>query len=133
MIRSFDAGQLNDLLNNPAIRPTLGGEGALDGSALLADRRNVCLIADGGGAMFAWRGPGVFEIHVFLFARGRAAIDLICAMLSRMAANYGARHIWALIPMASRNVRWCARQCGMKSLGPLTSPDGEQELFDMRF
>jgi hypothetical protein len=131
--RTFNAGELNDLLNDPAIRPTLGGEGVLDGSALLADRRNVCLTADGGGAMFAWRGPGVFEIHVFLFARGREAKRLICSMLAYMAAEYGARHIWALIPAVSRNVRWMARQCGMKSLGSMQSPDGEQELFEMRF
>lgn len=128
-MRTYDAGLVNTVLNDPAIRPALGGEGALDATALLADRRNVCLMTAEGGAMFAWRGPGVFEVHVFLTVKGRAAIDLICGMLAEMAKEYGMRHMWTLVPWESRNVRWFARACGMRSLGDSFG----QELFEMRF
>lgn len=131
--REFDPAPVNALLNHPAIRPTIGGDGGLDAADLIADRRNVCLMGDGGGMLFAWHGPGVFDAHVFMLARGRRAIALAVAMLGKMAAEHGALHIWALIPAVSRNVHWFARQCGMTSLGPITAPAGEQELFEMRF
>ena len=126
--RCFDAARVNAYLN----APEMDFEGDLDASGLLADPRNVCLLHEGGGMLFAWRGPGVFDAHVFMFARGHEAIGLTRQMLDMMIADYGARHIWALIPQASRKVRWFARQCGMKSLGPMIAPDGAQELFEMR-
>jgi hypothetical protein len=46
---------------------------------LLANPLNVCLIEGDSGTVFAWRGPGIFEAHVFYAVRGREALDLIAA------------------------------------------------------
>lgn len=131
--RTFDANLVNGFLNHHSIRPTVGGEGFLDSSDLLADRRNVCLVSAGGGMLFRWSGPGVFDTHVFMAVRGRKALTLTKQMLAYMGSDFDARHLWAMIPAASRHVQWFARQCGMQALGPITAPDGEHQLFEMRF
>jgi hypothetical protein len=37
----------------------------------LADRMNVCLLDGNGGALFVWRGPGIYETHCFFEQRGQ--------------------------------------------------------------
>jgi hypothetical protein len=131
--RCFDAEQVNELINEPSIRPTVGGEGALEATTLLADRRNVCLLAEGGGAMFRWTGPGVYEGHSFFRVRGKEALSLGRAMIACMGLNYGATLIWGLTPTDNKAARWFNRKLGFRSLGPMQSPDGWGELFEMRF
>lgn len=122
-----DIPAIKALINDPAIRPTVGGEGELNPSAIVADRRNICLFSDDGGAFFAWRGPGVFEGHSFFRVRGRAAIDLGRAMLGMIEA----RMIWGLTPEGNRPARWFNRQLGFQSLGMIDTPEGRCELFVM--
>lgn len=126
--RIFDPEPVNCLINRPEIRPTVGGAGYLDCTALLADRRNVCLMAGDNGALFAWRGPGIFEGHSFFTARGREAISLGRAMLAKMLATH-ARMIWGLTPVANRRARIFNRWIGMRSLGVMETPEGDCELF----
>lgn len=127
--RCTDAAQLNDFLNDPAIRPTIGGEGFLDGAALLADQRNVCLLSEGGGALFAWRGPRIYEGHSFFRVRGRQAIALGKTMLGMLDADL----VWGCTPEGLKHVRWFNRQLGFCSLGMIDTPEGRCELFEMRF
>lgn len=129
--RCFDAETVNDLINDPTIRPTIGGEGALDAAKLLDDVRNICLMADGGGALFRWSGPGVFEGHSFFRVRGREAISLGRAILAQMQDH--ASLIYGLTPWELKNVRWFNRRIGFASLGEMTTPEGRHELFEMRF
>jgi len=131
MHRTFNAGPVNLLLNHPAIRPTIGGEGALDAATLLADRRNICLITDAGGAMFAWRGPGIYEGHSFFKCRGREAIGLGKALLAKLFNDHDARMVWGLTPEALRHVRWFNRKLGFASHGLAETPEGLCELFVM--
>lgn len=125
-----DVAEIADLLNDPAIRPTVGGEGYLDPTSTLTDTRNFCLFSHEGGAMFAWRGPGVYEGHSFCRVRGRQALDLIGKTLEMMWDN-GARMIWGLTPLDNKAARWFSRQLGFKSLGEMQTPEGKCELFVM--
>lgn len=129
--RCFDADRVNELLNDPAVRPTIGGTGELDATALLSDRRNICLVDEGGGALFRWTGPGVFEGHSFFRVRGREAIRLGRQMLSAMGDT--ADLVWGATPESLRHVRWFNRQIGFRSLGMIETPEGVCELFEMRF
>ena len=129
--RTFDAGEVNELLNDPAVRPTIGGEGELDAATLLADRRNVCLMADGGGALFRWSGPGVYEGHSFFRVRGREAVALGKGLCHAMEGY--ADLLWGLTPVHLRHVRWFNRKIGFRSLGVKATPEGDCELFEMRF
>jgi hypothetical protein len=72
-----------------------------DFTAFLSDRLNVCLIEGEGGALFVWRGPGIYEVHVFFEQRGKEVIRLSRQMLDYMREN-GARLFWAAVPVESR-------------------------------
>jgi hypothetical protein len=101
----------------------------LDFSEVLAEPLNVCLVEDGSGAIFCWRGPGIYEAHVFFAVRGRGAIDLGHRLMNVMGVHYGARLFWALVPVESRKVRMFTRLMGWKSLGVRETRHGFNELF----
>jgi hypothetical protein len=101
----------------------------IDLSEFLAEPLNVCLIDGDSGALFAFRGPGIYEVHVFLKEHGKDAIDLIRAMLDLMREAYGARFFWTMVPEESREVRMFARLVGWKSHGLRETRHGPNELF----
>lgn len=130
--RVYDASEIDWLLNDPAIRPTIGGEGHLSVFDLIADERNVFLVEDDNGAAFLWRGPGVFEGHSFFRARGREAIRIGQRMLGSMEGQ--ACLVWGATPAKLKAARWFNRQIGFRSLGMIETPDlGWCELFEKRF
>jgi hypothetical protein len=99
----------------------------------LSDRLNVALLKGEGGALFMWRGPGIYEAHLFFAHRGREALNLIHEMLGWMKANMGAEQFWAAIPYddtkQSRKVRMFARLTGWKEKGLAVLPHGLCQLF----
>lgn len=101
-----------------------------DLTALVSDRRNVCLAHGDDLAIFAFRGPGIFEGHLQFVSRGREAIRIGKAMLAEMP-KYGARMIWGPTPVGLRNVCWFQRQLGFVSHGIMETPEGDCELFVM--
>lgn len=101
----------------------------LDVSALVLDGRNKLFFDERGGAIFAWRGPGIYEGHSFFLARGREALEAGHEALSLMA---DAKMIWGLTPDGDDHRRTKAfnRRLGFKSLGMIDTPDiGRCELF----
>lgn len=76
--RSFDAADINPILNDPAVFPAIAIPGIekFDVSNLLADPGNVLLTVTGGSVLFCQQEPGIYEVHTnFLPAhRGRHAI-----------------------------------------------------------
>ncbi len=99
----------------------------------LSDPMNVVLIEGGGGAIFTWRGPGIYEVHVAFTQRGREVIELSHRMLTLMREVYGARIFWAAVPWngskQSRKVRLFTRLMGWKSRGRANLATGLHELF----
>jgi hypothetical protein len=129
--RTFDVVEVNELINDAGVRKDLGGSGQLDASGLLADHRNICLLGDGGAALFAWRGPRIFEGHSFFQAKGAEAIRLGTLILEAMRPF--ADMVWGLTPEHLRHVRWFNRRIGFSSEGIIETPEGPRELFVMRF
>lgn len=121
MIRSTDVELVNALLD----RDFAG----TDSTELLANPLNVCLVEGENGAIFAWRGPGIYEIHLFYAVRGREALKLFDSMLGIIQSAYGGRFFWALIPVESRKVRMFARLAGFLPAGILETQHGPNELF----
>lgn len=118
-----DVEQINDWVwRDSGIRP--------DFTQFMSDRNNVCLIEGEGGALFVWRGPGIYEVHVFFEQRGREVIQLSHQMLDWMREQ-GARLFWAAVPVAkeSRHVRLFTRMMGWKPAGFSEQPHGRCELF----
>jgi hypothetical protein len=83
--------------------------------------QNVCLIEGDGGAFFVPVAPGVYEVHVALEQRGKAAIELTHRMLDYMRRSRGVQRFVTCVPhdgsKQSRKVRLFTRAMGWKSLG----------------
>lgn len=103
-----------------------------DVSPFVNDKRCFTLTNGEDIAIFAFRGPGIFEGHLEFKSRGRAAIRQARAMLDFMR-DAGARMIWGPTPVGLRNVRWFQRQLGFVSHGVMETPEGDCELFVMEF
>jgi hypothetical protein len=101
----------------------------VDFSEVLAEPLHVCLVEGESGAIFAWRGPGIYELHLFFEVRGKAAMSLLRAMIARMFIEYGARLLWALVPADDRKVRLFARLMGWEHRGVVQTRNGLNELF----
>lgn len=100
-----------------------------DFSIFMDDPLNVCLAEGEGGAMFAWRGPGIYEVHVFFEQRGRAALDVCAAMLETMRRDYKAAHFWTAVPEYDRRAIMFTRLMGWKAAGFADFPHGHCQLF----
>jgi hypothetical protein len=63
--RSFDADEINPILNDPSVFKYAAYEGlaSFDLGPLLSDQRNVLLMADRGGMIFHWQALGVYQVH----------------------------------------------------------------------
>jgi hypothetical protein len=104
-----------------------------DFAPFLSDRMNVCLLEGEGGALFVWRGPGIYETHCFFEQRGAEVRDISRRFLEHMRDEFGARLIWAAIPNDSRKVKIYVRWLGFKSVGHAYFPHGPCELFTLEF
>jgi hypothetical protein len=114
-----DIGEITQLLED------VHGQ-SLNPTALVADARNRLYFDERGGAIFAWRGPGIYEGHSFFRVRGSDAVEFGRELLGKMA---DARMIWGLTPEGNRAARWFNRKLGFKSLGMSDTPEGRCELF----
>lgn len=101
----------------------------LDFGEFLAEPMHVCLLEEGSGALFAWRGPGTYEVHVFFAVRGGEALSLGHRMLDWMRRECGAQRFWALVPDSDRKVKMFTRLMGWRSLGARQTRNGPNELF----
>jgi len=118
--RTFDAARINAVCNHPEVLPTLGlGAGPLDVTESIAEKRNIFLIGEHGGAMFHWSAPGVYDAHDFFLPEGRGKWAMVAsrAMLDAIFDLYGARMVWAMTPVENRACRFFNRLLGFKSEG----------------
>lgn len=100
-----------------------------DFTEFVSNPLNAGLIEGEGGALFVWRGPGIYEVHVFFEQRGKEVILLSRQMLSWMRENMGAWLFWAAVPNESRHVIMFTRLMGWKPWGFVDLPQGRCQLF----
>jgi hypothetical protein len=133
-----EAAMVSFILNHPTVRPMVGpGEEEIDPRDLLQDPKNILLFDEGGGQLFQWRGPGVYEAHSFYIVRGKDALVLGREAIRRMFKEYGAEKIWRATPVENKPARWFNRQLGFRSLGTTEMRSegygsGVVELFEMK-
>jgi hypothetical protein len=101
----------------------------VDFTDFLSNPMNACLIEGDGGALFVWRAPGIYEVHVFFEQRGREVIEISRRMLDYMRNEFEARWFWAAVPTQSRHVIMFTRLMGWKSQGKAFFPHGLCEVF----
>jgi hypothetical protein len=72
--REFSAERINAIVNHSEVRPWVGGgTGTLDLTGIVADPRNVLLMAELGGLVFIELEPGLMEVHTQFLPEGRGA------------------------------------------------------------
>jgi hypothetical protein len=118
--RSFDAEAANRLVNDPAVRPHVGGDPAvaLDLTTAVDDRDNHLLVGDHGGFLFAWTSPAIYEAHTFILPGGRGAwaYGAARAALDHMAAH-GAAIVWTRVAPDAAHVRAFTLRAGFVPVG----------------
>lgn len=124
MIRRASAADIPDI--NKWVERDSGV--AVDLTEILSNPMNVALLCGEGGALSVWRGPGIFEVHVFFEQRGREVMRLSREMLAMMRLH-GAEMFWAAVPVESRKVVMFTRLMGWKSHGVRPFPHGVCEIF----
>lgn len=93
----------------------------LPGNIMLTDGKNV------GLATFEY--PGMYTCHLYFKDKGRTAIRRGQKMLKYLFDNYDVKAIRGLIKVGFKPARWAVRQIGLKSLGIVSFPNGDDELF----
>lgn len=99
--REFSAERLNHVANHPDVRPWVGGgSGALDLTPLVADQRNMLLMGQGGGVLFQFLDPGLYEAHTQFLpeARGKEAVLAVKDALRWMFTRSDAIEIVTKVP-----------------------------------
>lgn len=118
--RSFDVARINEVANNPDVRPFIGGKISepLDVSELVADHSNYALFGQHGGFVYAWCAPAIYEVHTLILTEGRGKWALDAAKMSlAMMAKDGAERVWTRVREDMRGVRAFTIAAGMRSRG----------------
>jgi hypothetical protein len=103
--REFHADNINAVVNDPSVRPWVGGgTEPLDLAAAVADIRNVLLMTEGGGVLFMFREPGIYEAHTQFIesARGASAVAAVQDALRWMFTVSDAVEIQTRVPANNR-------------------------------
>ena len=138
LTRTFDAGPVNAIVNNPEVRPYIGGavDEYLDLSIVVEQTRNVFLIGEHGTFALAWGAPHTYEAHFAVLPAGRGAWALAAARegLETMRTEFGADRIWGRIVAA--HVGLFARMVGAVKIGKMQFDLGDglksHQLFEWR-
>lgn len=116
MRRSFDAGDINPILNNPEVLPaiTLPGIDHLDVTEQVSDPRNVLLMAEGGGILFCQHEPGIYELHTNFLPgyRGRYVLRTSIAAYRWMFTCTDAMVLLTRVPAFNKGADLFARIAG---------------------
>lgn len=111
--RTLDAAFLNEVANDPAVRPSLGGEGALDLSSIVADPVNLALVCDEGGFLLTPLAPGHLEVHsMFRPDHGTAAIEAMREAMEWVFTRTDCVSIWSKVPKSNKAAKGFARAGG---------------------
>jgi hypothetical protein len=115
--RSFDAKEINEIVNHPDIFPhvTVPGVEFIDVGPQLEDPRNVLLMTEGGGIFCLWQDFGIYECHIHFLKpfRGVNAILAIEEASKWMFTHTDCLTLWARVPENEPNVEACAANVGM--------------------
>jgi hypothetical protein len=134
--RSFDAADINAVFNDPSVFPLISIPGieTIDAAPLVADQRNVLLMAQGGGILFCWQEPGIYEVHTaFLEAhRGKHAIRSSLAAYRWMFTHTDCMTLLTRVPAFNTAAAGMCKIVGatkeFERKGVWPTPDGKVDM-----
>lgn len=96
----------------------------------LKDEKNIALTdMFGNVSLFEWFSPGVYTGHYFFEDRGKKAVEIAKAMLSRVMMFEDVKVIRGLTPLTQLGARWLSKHIGFKSYGATDTYIGPCEVF----
>lgn len=131
--RTMSADFLNEVANDEAVRPFVGGTGLVDVTSIVTNPQNIALVNDHGGFIFVRDEATRFELHTLLLPDGRGA-DVLPAF--EEAARFiftatDALEILTKIPASNRAADLMARRAGFVPIFTRSGvwPDGSDVVF----
>ncbi|HLX21627.1 MAG TPA: hypothetical protein VKR23_15890 [Gaiellaceae bacterium] len=122
--RTLDGARLTVVVNDPEVRPTIGGDGALDLTPLIQDPLNVCFETDHGGILCLALGSGRYDVHSLFLPEGRGAeaFDAMQAVADYMFSATDCTEGRTTVPCAHRPAAFAARKAGFESRFTIAIP-----------
>jgi hypothetical protein len=113
--RTLDGAFLNEVANDPAVRPWVGAADAerIDLTRICADPANHAFVTDHGGFILHRQEPGLYEVHTLFLPSGRGAHAKAAAkeMLQRMFVETDCVEIQTKLPANNPAAAGLARMC----------------------
>lgn len=103
----------------------------LRGADWVADPDNIAFVEGDDVILFERDADGIYEIHVLLASRGKAAIESVKHALGMMFRDRGAEVIFGMVPEHRRDVMMMARWCGLKHVSKTQWLGDRVELFQI--
>lgn len=115
--RTFDPTFLNEVANNPAVRPSLAGSGVIDLGPVVTDANNFALRCDHGGFVLTLTEPGRYEVHsLFLPDSGGVPIEAMRAAQEWIFTRTDCQAITSKVPASNRAAKGFALTGGLKTI-----------------
>lgn len=116
-MRTLDARFLNEIANEPNVRPCLGGSGPLDLAPLVNNPENFTFISSFGGFVGVKQQPGIYEIHtIFRQGDGSEALKFAGECMRWMFCHTDCTELRTRIPKSNPAARWLAVKSGMSKV-----------------
>jgi hypothetical protein len=103
----------------------------LRGADWIAEPGNIAFVEGQDVILFDRDSDGIFEIHVLLASRGKAAVECIKRALDMMFRDRGAKVIFGMVPEHRRDVAMMARWCKLKFIKKISWLGDRVELFEI--
>lgn len=142
--RSFDASEINAVLNDPSVFGSIELPGSvlgeLDVSPVVANPANVLLMAEGGGIIFSQQEPGIYDFHTSFMPnfRGRNAIRSSLEAYRWMFTHTDCMILQTKVPAFNKAAVLCCRIIGAtrefdrKNTWP-TVPPADMSYWTLRY
>lgn len=103
----------------------------LRGADWVADPDSIAHVEGADVVLFDRDSDGIFEIHVLLAARGKAAVECVGRALDMIFKDQGAQLVFGMVPAQRRDVMMMARWCGLQFIKSLIYRGDAVELFEL--
>lgn len=117
MERTFDSAWLNELANEPSIRPHVGpGTHALDLTSFIRNKNNYVMRNDHGCFIGHHRGGGMYEVHTLMRRTGwgRVAFNAAKEGMSKMFLSTDCSRLVTQTPKSNRRAKGLTVMTGFK-------------------
>lgn len=116
LARTFDAAMLNQIANDPQVRPSLLGSGVIDLTETVRNPANVALVNDVGGFVMVALGAGEYDVHTVLPIGTNSATEAALEALEYLFIRTDAVRLTTKVPYDNTRAAKLAKLVGFTEL-----------------